>query len=103
MQVLEGVFAGLQGAHIFQIPAGTEGTAGAPKHGDTSLGVIVEFQEGLDQGIAGFRVDGVPGLGPIVDDGGDGAVLLHSYCHWISSRFSAKDATLPLRKRQLGS
>ena len=71
-------------------------------HGDIKGGHAHLARE-CDQGIAGFRVDGVPGLGPIVDDGGDGAVLLHSYCHWISSRFSAKDATLPLRKRQLGS
>jgi hypothetical protein len=68
-----------------EVPAGAEGAALAPEHGDAGGFVGIELLEGGDQCVGALRVHGVARLGASVDDGPDWAGLLDANGHGASS------------------
>ncbi|MNY43444.1 hypothetical protein D3C86_1784040 [compost metagenome] len=73
-------------SHGAEIGAGAEGVAGPGEHRHPRLLVHLEGPQRRRQGFGRGPVDGVAYLGPVDDQGGDGAVLLDSDVHggsWV--------------------
>src|SRR5205085_11002218 len=68
-------------ADILEVPAGTERAACAEEYRNRSFAVGIELEKRVGQGIRAFGIHGVTGLGPIMDDGPDRALLLGPHCH----------------------
>lgn len=85
-KVQEGQWLGMIGecARVFEIPAGAEGTALAPEHGDRCIRIGVERLEGRDQSDRAVRIHRVACFGATVDDRRDRPIALHSYAHVMS-------------------
>jgi hypothetical protein len=76
---------GIERAHVFEIPAGAKRPARAVEHGDGGILVGIEFKKRGGQRIGAFRIHGVAGFGPVVNDRPYRSVLLDPDCHVMSS------------------
>jgi len=65
----------------FQIEAGAECAARAPKYRHGLIGIAIERQQGIDQRLGAGRIHGVSRLGAGPHDGGDRAVALDTGRH----------------------
>ena len=78
----------------FQVPAGAEGTALAPEHGDIGFAVSIELLEGRSQRVGACRIHGVARLGAAVDHGPDAAGFFDAHAHDASWKLTGRAASV---------